>query len=92
MTEALFPIPKKQTVSGEPVAYQGTPTVASLGLQVYLVPVASERERQIRDLMSSCEALRAEWECLFQRVIALLDEQALAVPNVERPFPSARHD
>ena len=53
---------------------KGIPTVASLGLQVRLIPVSADRESEISDLIAACETLRAEWERLFQRVIDLLNE------------------
>ncbi|WP_280141065.1 hypothetical protein [Microvirga guangxiensis] len=43
------------------------------------------------DLITSCETLRAEWEHLFQQVIALLNEEALAVDALDRLNPSS-HD
>jgi hypothetical protein len=49
-------------------------TVASLGSRVRLIPVAPDRDRQIADLIASCETLRSEWECLFQRIIAHLND------------------
>lgn len=51
-----------------------TPTVASLGKRVRLVQVDPDRERQLADLVVSCETLRAEWERLFQQVVDLLNE------------------
>lgn len=50
------------------------PTVASLGVQARLIPVDADREREITDLVTSYEQLRAEWERLFQRAIDLLGE------------------
>lgn len=41
-----------------------TPTVASLGMQVRLVPVDAEQERRLADLAVACKVLRAEWERL----------------------------
>lgn len=49
-------------------------TVASLGMQVRLVPAELDRERQLSDLIEACELLRAEWERLFQRIVAHLNE------------------
>jgi hypothetical protein len=63
-----------------------------LGVQARLVPVDLERERQLRDLIASCETLRTEWERLFQRVIALLDEEATIVRAVDRPSPLSGRD
>lgn len=49
------------------------PTVASTGIQVRLVPVDPKSEAGIASLIASCEALRAECERLFERIIDLLD-------------------
>lgn len=69
-----------------------TLTVASLGVRVHLAPANFERERQLRDLIASCETLRTEWERLFQRVIALLDEEALIARAIDRPSPLSGRD
>jgi hypothetical protein len=49
-------------------------TVASLGMRVRLVPADLDRDRQLSDLIASCELLRAEWERLFQLIVAHLNE------------------
>ncbi len=50
------------------------PTVASLGVQARLIAIDADREREIKDLIKSCEMLRAEWKRLFHRAIDLLEE------------------
>jgi hypothetical protein len=92
MTGAPRPRPKKLAALGHTSASEGPPTVASLGVRAHLVPVDLERERQLRDLIASCETLRTEWERLFQRVIALLDEEASIVRAVDRPSPLLGRD
>ncbi len=57
---------------GRPLATAKPPSVASLGVRVRLVPVA--RDRELARLIRSCDALRTEWECLFQRIVELLNE------------------
>ncbi len=52
----------------------GVPTVASLGVRVRLVPAESDRQKEIAHLIAACKTLRAEWERLFQHLIALLNE------------------
>jgi hypothetical protein len=52
----------------------GTPTVASLGVQVRLIPIDQDRERELERLIASCEILRSECECLFRRIVGLLNE------------------
>jgi hypothetical protein len=53
----------------------GTPTVASLGVQVRLIPIDPDRERELARLIASCEILRNECERLFRRTIELLNEE-----------------
>jgi hypothetical protein len=60
--------------SGRVPSRAETPTVASLGKRVRLVQVDPNRERQLADLVVSCEILRAEWERLFRQVVDLLNE------------------
>ncbi|SCY00686.1 hypothetical protein SAMN02927923_00544 [Microvirga guangxiensis] len=80
-----------QAVSKHTPANGNLLTVASLGMRVHLAPPNPDRERQLMDLITSCETLRAEWEHLFQQVIALLNEEALAVDALDRLNPSS-HD
>lgn len=47
-------------------------TVASLGLQVRLVPIDEDRDRELARLILSFETLRTECERLFQQSIDLL--------------------
>lgn len=47
-------------------------TVASLGLQVRLVPVDVAGEHQLTDLLAAWDALRSEQESLFGEILALL--------------------
>jgi hypothetical protein len=67
--------PKMPTVSERASDRAGAPTVASLGVQARLVRVDPNRERDIADLVASCEILRIEWERLFRRVVDLLGEE-----------------
>jgi hypothetical protein len=92
MIGAPHPRPKKLTTLGPTSGNEGLPTVASLGVQAHLVPVDLERERQLSDLIASGETLRIEWERLFQRVIALLDEEASIARAVNRPSPLSGRD
>jgi hypothetical protein len=52
----------------------GVPTVASLGIQVRLIPMGHERERELARLIASCEILRNECERMFRRTVDLLNE------------------
>ena len=54
---------------------QETPTVASLGFQVRLVPVNRARARDVADLVAACESLRQEADRLLTRVIKVLREE-----------------
>jgi hypothetical protein len=92
MTRAPHPRAKNLTALGHTSANEGPPTVASLGVQAHLVPVDLERERQLKDLIASCEMLRTEWERLFQRVIAVLDEEASIARDIDRPSPLSGRD
>lgn len=76
---------KKQQCSPSPTVHQvpdvpgplagcKPKTVASLGMRVRLVAADLDRERQLSDLIESCEILRGEWERLFQRIVAHLNE------------------
>ncbi|GEO14637.1 hypothetical protein MAE02_23330 [Microvirga aerophila] len=49
-------------------------TVASLGMRVRLIRADQDRDRQLADLIASCETLRAQWELLFRRIIDCLDD------------------
>jgi hypothetical protein len=60
------------------------PTVASLGVQVRLVPIDIDRERQLTSLVASCETLRAEWESLFQQIIHLLNDDVRRIQDGDR--------
>jgi hypothetical protein len=50
-------------------------TVASLGVQARLVRVDLDRERDVADLIASCERLRQEWDRLLTRVVERLREE-----------------
>ncbi|MCB5173580.1 hypothetical protein [Microvirga lenta] len=52
----------------------GVPTVASLGLQVRLVSIDQNREKELARLIVACESLRNECERLFRRIVAVLNE------------------
>jgi hypothetical protein len=84
--------PETASLSQSPPHDPAALTVASLGVRVHLAPANVEREHQLRDLIASCETLRTEWERLFQRVIALLDEEATIVRAVDRPSPLSGRD
>ncbi|WP_147707150.1 hypothetical protein [Microvirga massiliensis] len=66
----------------------GTPTVASLGLQVRLIPIDQHRERELERLIASCEILRTECERLFRRTIELLYEERCRVQDSDGPSSS----
>jgi hypothetical protein len=66
----------------------GTPTVASLGVQVCLIPTDQNRERELAKLIASCEILRNECECLFDRIVELLNEDRCSVHHRVSPSPS----
>jgi hypothetical protein len=60
----------------ESVLPNGRPaTIASLGLQVRLVPADVPRERSLADLIASWEILRAEQERLFRQIVAVPREK-----------------
>ncbi len=61
-----------------------TPTVASLGVQVRLVPMDVDRERKLARLIASGETLRLEWESLFQQVLDLLSDDVRGVQDSDR--------
>jgi hypothetical protein len=52
----------------------GVPTVASLGVQVRLIPMDQDRDKELARLIASCENLRNECERLFRRIVELLNE------------------
>lgn len=51
-------------------------TVASLGLQVRLVPADVAGERQLADLLAAWDALHAEQEGLFRQILAVLGAES----------------
>ena len=61
-----------------------TPTVASLGVQVHLVPIDVDRESKLARLIASGETLRLEWESLFQQVLDLLSDNVRGVQDSDR--------
>jgi hypothetical protein len=66
----------------------GTPTVASLGVQVRLIPINQNRERELERLIASCEILRTECERLFLRTIKLLHEERCRAQDSDGPSSS----
>jgi hypothetical protein len=50
------------------------PTVASLGVQVRLIPIDQDRERELAQLIAACESLRNDCERLFRRIVEVLNE------------------
>jgi hypothetical protein len=60
-----------------------TPTVASLGVRVRLVPIDLDRESKLARLIASGETLRLEWESLFQQVVDLLNNDIRSVPDID---------
>lgn len=58
-------------------------TVASTGVPVRLVPQDPERVRRLQDLIVACESLRVEWEHLFERLVAELDDEIRGAPSPE---------
>ncbi len=66
----------------------GTPTVASLGVQVRLTPIDQNRERELERLIVSCEILRKECERLFRRIAGLLHESRCRAQDSDGPSSS----
>ncbi len=64
-----------------------TPTVASLGVQVRLVPTDMDRESKLARLIASGETLRLEWESLFQQVIDLLNHDGRSIQDSDSSSP-----
>ena len=64
-----------------------TPTVASLGVQVRLVPTDIDRESKLARLIVSGETLRLEWESLFQQVIDLLNHDGRSIHDSDSSSP-----
>lgn len=64
-------------------------TVASLGLRMRLVAADPERERQRSDLITACETLRVEWECLFQQIIGYLSDDDHRTCPDNHPAPGS---
>ena len=64
-----------------------TPTVASLGVQVRLVPTDMDRESKLARLIASGETLRLEWESLFQQVIDLLNHDGQSIQDSDSSSP-----
>ena len=58
-----------------------TPTVASLGVQVRLVPTDMDRESKLARLIASGETLRLEWESLFQQMVELLNSDVRSIQD-----------
>ena len=58
-----------------------TPTVASLGVQVRLVPMDVDRERKLARLIASGETLRLEWESLLRQIVDLLSDDVRSVQD-----------
>ena len=52
----------------------GVPTVASSGVQVRLVPIDQDREKELKRLIVAFKSLQNECECLFRRVVEVLNE------------------
>jgi hypothetical protein len=50
------------------------PNVASLGVQVRLIPIDQKREKELAKLIADCESLRNDCERLFRRIVELLNE------------------
>jgi hypothetical protein len=50
------------------------PTVASLGVQVRLIPIDQDREKELARLIAACEILRDKCESLFCRIVELLND------------------
>jgi hypothetical protein len=48
-------------------------------VRVRLVPIDADRESKLARLIASGEALRLEWESLFQQVVDLLSEDVRGV-------------
>ena len=62
-----------------------TPTVASLGVQVRLVTIDIDidRESKLARLIASGETLRLEWESLFQQVVDVLSDDLRSVQDTD---------
>jgi hypothetical protein len=52
----------------------GVPTVAALGVQVRLIPIDQDRDKELAKLIAACEILRNECESLFRRIAELLNQ------------------
>jgi hypothetical protein len=50
------------------------PTVASLGIQVRLIPIDQDRERELAQQIAACEMLWNDCERLFRRIVEVLNE------------------
>jgi hypothetical protein len=57
------------------------PTVASLGVQVRLIPIDQDREKELAKLIAACEILRNECESLFRRIVELLNEDCCSAQD-----------
>jgi hypothetical protein len=64
------------------------PTVASLGLQVRLIPTDQDQERELARLIASCEILRSECERLFGQIVELLNKERCRTQDYDSPSPS----
>ncbi|PVE22124.1 hypothetical protein DC522_22700 [Microvirga sp. KLBC 81] len=62
-------------------------TVASTGVPVRLVRQDPERVRRLQDLIVACESLRVEWEHVFERLMATLEDEIRGAPSPEDPRP-----
>ena len=65
----------------------GRPTVASLGVQVRLIPVDQDREKELAKLIAACEILRNECERLLCRIVELLNEGRCSAKDGPSSFP-----
>lgn len=65
------------------------PTVASSGVQVRLVPINQDREKELKRLIVAYESLRNECECLFRRIVEVLNEDRCSAQD-DPSLPSDR--
>lgn len=75
---------KPATTSDHSQPPEVSPTVASLGVQARLIPADADWDRELAHLITSCEAARAEFNRLFEQMIALLAGAGRS--NRERPL------
>jgi hypothetical protein len=74
--------------SADTLPSSATPTVASLGIRVRLVPADDDRAQQLASLRASCELLRADWERLIRQFLEILDREDETHQAEHKPLAS----